>query len=215
MTPFKTAALAALVLAATGAQAHADDASRWTVHVGAADVIPQESASVRAGGALVPGGGVSIADRWTIEGEAQYAVTRNFSIALAAGYPPTFTVKGAGTLAALGDAGKMTGGPAALLAQWHFNRNGRIQPYVGAGASFLIVFGTKDGNMSHLKADNAIGTAVQAGVDVLIDKHWGLYADVKKAWVGTTATGDVGPAPAVAKVAIDPLVPSFGAAYRF
>jgi outer membrane protein len=215
MTSMKSAALAALIFTAAGAQAHAQDASRWTVHLGPAVVSPQESASVRAGGALVPGGDVSIAGRWTVEGELQYAVSRNFSLALAAGYPPTFTVMGAGNLAALGEAGKMTGGPAALLAQWHFNRNGRIQPYVGAGASFLIVFATRDGALSNLKARDAVGTALQAGVDVMVDKHWGLYADLKKAWVGTTATGNLGPIPAASKVAIDPLVPSFGATYRF
>ena len=214
MTSLKIAAAAAILALAAGS-AQAQDASRWTIHVGAADVIPQTSATVQAGGAVVPGGNVSLEDRWTVEGEIQYAVTRNFSLALAGGYPPTFTVKGAGSLSSLGDAGKMTSGPSAVMAQWHFNRNGRIQPYVGAGAAFLIVFGTKDGALSHLKADNAVGEAIQAGVDVMVDKHWGLYADIKKAWIGTTATGDLGPYPTVSKVAIDPYVPSVGATYRF
>jgi outer membrane protein len=214
MTSLKCAAAAAVLgLAATSA--HAQDASRWTVHLGVADVIPQESAKVSAGGAVVPGGNVSLNDGWTVEGELGYALTRNLSVAVAGGYPPTFTVKGAGSLGGLGTAGKMTGGPAALLVQWHFNRSGRIQPYVGAGASFLIVFSTKDGALSHVKADNAVGTALQAGVDAMIDKHWGVFVDVKKAFVSTKATADLGGAPVVAKVNVDPLVPSVGAIYRF
>lgn len=214
MTSLKIAAAAAVLgLAATSA--HAQDASRWTVHIGAADVAPQESAKVSAGGAVVPGGNVSMGDEWTAQVELGYALTRNLSIAVATGYPPTFTVKGAGSLASLGVAGKMTGGPSAVMAQWHFNRTGRIQPYVGAGAAFLIVFGTKDGALSHLKADNAVGTAVQAGVDAMIDKHWGVFLDVKKAFISTTATGSLGPAPVVAKVDLDPIVPSFGVTYRF
>jgi outer membrane protein len=214
MTSFKIAAAAA-VLALAATSAHADDASRWTVHIGAADVAPQESGKVSAAGATVPGGNVSMSNGWTAEVELGYALTRNFSLAFATGYPPTFTVKGAGSLSPLGTAGKITGGPSAVMAQWHFNRNGRIQPYVGAGASFLLVFGTKDGVLSHVKADNAVGTALQAGVDAMIDKHWGLFLDVKKAWISTTSTGALGPAPVEAKVNIDPVVPSFGATYRF
>lgn len=214
MTSLKLAAAAA-VLALAATSAHADDASRWTVHIGAADVAPQESAKVSAAGAVVPGGNVSMSDEWTVEAELGYALTRNFSIAVATGYPPTFTVKGAGSLAALGTAGKITGGPSAVLAQWHFNRNGRVQPYVGAGIGILAVFGTKDEGLSHLTADNAVGPTLQAGVDAMLNKHWGLFFDFKKAWISTTSTGSLGPVPVVAKVDIDPIVPSFGATYRF
>jgi outer membrane protein len=217
MTSLRIAAAAA-VLALAASSAHADDtsdASRWTVHIGPAEVISQASGKVSAAGFPVPGANVSLGDEASLEAEVGYALTRNLSIAVATGFPPTFTVKGAGTIAPLGVVNRMTGGPSAVLMQWHFNRDGRIQPYVGAGAAFLTVFNTKDGALSNVKADNAVGAALQAGVDAMIDKHWGLYFDVKKGFISTTSTGSLGPAPVVAKVELDPVIPSFGAAYRF
>lgn len=211
------AAVAALAMtcASVATAAHAEDATRWFAHFGPAVVMPDESAEMSAGGQPVPGANVSIDSRWTVEGEVGRYVTKNVAVAIAGGYPPTFTVNAAGTIAALGAAGQMTGGPAALLVQYHFNREGRIQPYVGAGASFLIVFSTKDGAMNHLRADSAVGTAVQAGADIMLNDHWGMFVDVKKAWVGTVAHGELGPMPIVAKVKINPLVPNFGLSYHF
>lgn len=211
------AASAAMVLslASAATAAHAEDASRWFVHAGPAVVMPVESAEMTMGGAPVPGGTVSIAQRWTVEGEVGRYVTKNVAVALAAGFPPTFTVNAAGSVAALGKVGEMTGGPAGLLVQYHFNRQGRIQPYIGAGASFLVVFGTKDGAMNHLRAFSAMGAAAQVGADIMVDDHWGAFVDLKKAWVGTVAKGDLGPYPVRAKVKIDPLVPNFGVTYHF
>jgi outer membrane protein len=215
MSSMKRAALAALALAAVATTARAEDASRWFAHLGPAQVAPHESAKMTAGGAAVPGGTVSIPSEWTVEGELGYFVTPNIAIAVAVGVPPTFTVNAAGSLAAVGKAGEMTGGPAGVLLQYHFNRQGRIQPYVGAGASFLVVFDTKDGAMTNLKAKSAIGTALQAGADLMINDRWGAFIDVKKAYVGTVATGAMFGAPVRAKVTVDPLVSSFGLTYRF
>ena len=215
MISLKTAAFAALGLAVVACQARADDASLWTVHVGPAYISPQESATLNLGGAPVPGGNVSIAGQWSLEGEVGYNLTRNISIGFAAGIPPTFQVKGAGTLASLGAAGDMTGGPAGIAVLYHFNRNGRIQPYLGGGPAFLIVFGTSDGALSRLKASDSVGEALQAGADIMINKHWGLYLDLKKAWISTTATGQYAGLPVTAKVAIDPFIPSAGVAYQF
>lgn len=216
MTSIKQAALAALALSAAAvSSAKAEDASKWFAHVGPAIVAPDEKAKMTAGGYAVPGATVSIPSRWTVEGELGRYITRNIAIAVAAGYPPTFKVNGAGSVAAIGEAGKMTGGPAGVLLQYHFNRNGMIQPYVGAGASFLVVFDTKDGAMTNLKAKSNIGTALQAGTDIMFNDHWGAFIDVKKAWVGTVATGSMFGAPARAKVKVDPVVGNFGLAYHF
>jgi outer membrane protein len=177
--------------------------------------MPAESAKLTLMGAPVPGGDVSIDSRWTVEGEVGRYITPNVAVAIAGGFPPTFDVNAAGSIAALGKAGEMTGGPAALLVQYHFNRAGRIQPYVGAGASFLIVFNTKDGAMNHQRAFNAVGGALQVGADMMVNDHWGAFVDLKKAWVGTVAKGELGPMSVRAKVKVDPLVPNFGVAYHF
>jgi outer membrane protein len=214
MASKKLAALAALAVAALGSTAHAQE-TKWFVHGGPALVSPHEKAKITAGGSPLAGGDVSIPSRWTVEGELGYFVTPNIAVAVAAGAPPTFDVNMAGSLAGLGKAGTMTGGPAGLLVQYHFNRTGRIQPYVGAGASFLVVFDTDDGLMTNLKAKSAVGTALQVGADVMINDRVGVFLDVKKAWVGTIATGTMGPAPVRAKVNVDPIVTNFGVTYHF
>jgi outer membrane protein len=215
MSSLKSSALGAFALVVCGSAAHAEDASRWFVHAGPALVAPDEKAKITAGGAPVPGGSVSIDSRWTVEGEVGYYVTPNIAIAVAGGAPPKFKVNAAGTIAALGAAGQMTGGPAGVMVQYHFNREGRIRPYVGAGASFLIVFSTEDGAMSNLKAKSAVGTVVQVGSDFMVNPRWGAFIDVKKAWVGTLATAFLGPNPVRAKVSLDPIVTNFGVTYRF
>lgn len=215
MASIKTAAAAALAMASLAGAANAQEASRWFVHLGPAYVDPVESASMTAGGAPVAGADVSIDGRWTLEGEVGYFLTPNVALAVAAGLPPKFNVDADGTLAALGRAGTMTGGPAGLLVQYHFNPEGRIQPYVGAGASFLIVFDTEDAALNNLEADSAIGTALQAGANFMVNDRWGGFVDVKKAYVGTVAKATLGPMPVRAKVKVDPLVFNAGLTYRF
>ena len=99
--------------------------------------------------------------------------------------------------------------------QYHFNRGGMVQPYVGAGASFLVVFDTKDGVMQNLKAKSSVGTALQAGADVMFNDRWGGFVDVKKAYVSTVAKGTLGGAPVRADVKVDPIVTNVGLTYRF
>jgi outer membrane protein len=212
----KIAATAALALAFVAGAANAQEPARkWFVHVGPAFVDPAESASLTMGGAPVPGGDVSIDGEWTLSGEVGRYITPHVAVALAAGFPPKFNVDAAGTIAALGRAGTMTGGPAGLMVQYHFAPDAKVSPYVGAGAAFLIVFDTEDGALNDLKANSAVGGAVQAGADFWINDKWGAFVDVKKAWVGTVAKANLGPFPIRAEVDVDPIVASAGLSYRF
>ena len=215
MLPIKTVACAAVALGMMTATAHAEDASRWFVHVGPAYVDPIEHGTVSLGGAVVPGGDVAISGRWTVEGEVGYFVTRNIAIAAAAGFPPTFKVDAAGSLAGLGTAGKVTGGPMGVMVQYHANRGGRIQPYLGVGAAFLVVMNTKDGLLSNFTSSSDVGPAIGGGVDLMLNDKWGLFVDAKKAWVSTKSTGNLGPNPVVANVDVDPMVYNAGLAYHF
>lgn len=215
MRSIQVAVLAALASASMATAASAQDASRWIVHAGPAFVDPDESALMTAGGAPVPGANVKIKGKWTVEGELTYLVTPHIGLAVAAGAPPTFDIQTAGSLAGLGKAGEMTGGPAGLLVQYHFNPQGKFQPYVGAGASFLVVFDTKDGVLTKVKAKSAVGTALQVGANMMFTDKVGGFIDVKKAFVDTTATGFLGAAPVRAKVQVDPLVYNAGVAWRF
>lgn len=215
MARIRMIALAAVAATALATSAQAQEAGDWILHIGPALVAPDESATLTAGGAPVPGGNVSIDAEWSIEGEASYFLTPNVAISVAAGFPPEFTIKGAGSLAGVGTAGKMTGGPAGVFAQYHFNRAGRVSPYVGAGVAFLVVFGTEDGTLSNVEADSAVGTSLQAGANLWLNERWGAFVDVKKVFIETESTGTLGGAPVHANVTLDPLVTNFGLAYRF
>ncbi|HEY8572965.1 OmpW/AlkL family protein [Phenylobacterium sp.] len=211
----KVTALAAVAAAALATSAQAQQAGDWIVHLGPALVDPDESASLTAGGAPVPGGNVSVDAEWSVEGEVSYFLTPNFAISAAAGFPPEFTIKGAGSLAGVGTAGKMTGGPAGIFAQYHFNRAGRVSPYVGAGVAFLVVFSTEDAALTNVEADSAVGTSLQAGANIWLNDRWGAFVDVKKVFIETESTGSLGGAPVKADVTLDPLVTNFGVAWRF
>lgn len=216
MFSFKHAAMAALAMTAVGTAAHAEDTSRWFVHVGPALIHPDASDSMTADGQPVPGSNVHINEKWTGEFEVGRYLTRNVAITIAGGYPPTFDIQAAGTVASFGKIGEMTGGPAGVMVQYHFLRDGAFQPYLGAGGAVLVVFGTKDGALSNLRAATVVGPAVQAGADYWLNDHWGVFVDVKKAWISTTAKGTLGGVvPVRADVQVNPIVPSFGVSYRF
>lgn len=218
MPMFKTvtlAGIAALGLATAAKAQQVQDTSRWFAHAGPATVMLDPKTTMTAGGQPVPGAAVKAADTWTVEGEIGYFLTPNFSVAFAGGYPPVVTVKAAGSLNGVGTVGKMQAGPSALNLGWHFNRGGMIQPYVGAGTAFLIVWSTKDGVLTNLNVDHSIGPEVQAGADVMINSHWGAFFDYKRAWIETTAKGMLGPAPVVAKIQLNPTVLNAGVTYRF
>ncbi len=208
-------ALASAAALSLASAAHAQDASRWFVHAGPATMMLDPKATMTAGGAAVPGAAVKVPNTWTVEGEIGYYITPNIAAAFAGGYPPVVTVNAAGTLSALGKAGQMQAGPSAINGSYHFNPGGMVQPYVGAGMAFMIVWSTKDAALTNLKVDNAVGPEVQAGIDFMINKKWGAYFDYKRAWLDTTARGNLGPAPVVAKLQLNPTVLNAGVTYRF
>ena len=67
--------------------------------------------------------------------------------------------------------------------------------------------------VTSIEYDNAIGFALQGGVDFALDDHWMINVDVKKLFLQTDVMingGDV-----TADVSLDPWIPSLGLGYRF
>lgn len=94
----------------------------------------------------------------------------------------------------------------------------RIRPYIGIGASWMIVFNSKDAFVKDLKIKNAIGPVAQIGLDIPINPRWSAVIDVKKVWFDTQAKGSLlamGDALMRADIDVDPLVTSFSLAYHF
>ena len=104
--------------------------------------------------------------------------------------------------------------PPTLLLQYKFNPHGKIQPYVGAGANYTLIWGDDlaVGNLA-LRLDNhSTVAAAQAGVDVKIDGHWSINLDAK--WVqirsDVTAAGVK-----ITQARLDPMLYAAGVRYAF
>lgn len=215
MVRSKFAALLAASMLCGATAAHAQDASRWFVKAGPAMIALDENASFTMAGSPVPGANIKINPQYTLEGQVGYFVTPNWAVTFTGGLPPTARVHADGTIAPLGTLGSTLYGPMTLTAEYHFNREGKLQPYVGAGAAFLVIFKTKDGAVSDLKAKNDVGESVVVGADYMVTPKWGVYFDAKQTWLKTTATGFMFGAPVVGKVRLNPAAYSVGGVWRF
>ena len=212
----RVAALVGL-LATTGAAVaqSSDTTGPWWVHAGPVQVQFHTKADVSVDGAPVPGGGVDASNSTTLGLEIGYDLTPNVAARLTVGVPPTTKLTGTGPLEGAGELGRAKYGPAVLSATWAFDGLGAFRPYVGAGVNYPIVLDSQDGAITSLKVKSAFGSVLQAGFDVALGQRWGLFVDVKKIFLKTTADGMVGPAPASATVRLDPVLVHGGVSYRF
>ena len=190
--------------------------SPWMIRVRAMVVAPQSSASVSVnGGASTTSLHASTAV--VPELDISYFFTKNIAAELVLGVTP-HDVKGTGALAGLGKIGSTWLLPPTLLLQYHFTDLGAFKPYIGAGVNYTRTFNNvAKGPMSSFKVKSAPGLALQAGLDYMIDQHWGLNLDVKKLWLrpDAIATLTAGLLPVTAKVKLDPWLISTGVTYRF
>lgn len=187
----------------------------WFIRAGVGGIILSESAKMTAFGAPILGADIKIDAQVTPVVSVGYFFTPNLAVSLTGGVPPKIDVHAKGSIAGLGVLGSAVYGPATLTAHWHFTEFGPVQPYVGAGVAYMKVFSTKDRVLTNIKMDDTFGLALQAGVDVMINRNWGAFIDVKKAFLKTDARGTLGGAPIQAKVVLDPLVIHSGVTYRF
>lgn len=185
------------------------------LHVGPAAIILDESASMKAAGQNVPGGNIAMEPQATAVVEAGYFFTPNLAVSFTGGLPLHADIEAAGTMDGLGRVGETLYGPVALTAHYHFTGLGRMQPYLGLGPAFMYVFDATDGLLTDLKIDHAFGFAFQAGVDLMLNEHWGLFVDAKKVILRTEASGSLGGVPIDADVTLDPLVIHAGLTFRF
>ena len=137
------------------------------------------------GGAPVTLNNVSIRPSYTVGLEAGYFITPNWAVALSAGVPPPIVIKATdfNFTNALGTnlLGSGRVGPLMALLQYHFTQFGSIQPYFGAGAAYVVLFGnSSDGILSNFSIDSTFSFVVQGGLDYMLTPNWGVYVDVKK-----------------------------------
>ncbi|CAN5811751.1 OmpW family protein [soil metagenome] len=194
--------LAAMCVAANQAAAQQ---SPWQVRARAVNLSPDNKSD--------PVGGVGAADRLTVsdktipEVDITYYVTPNWSAELILTYPQKHDVMLDGV-----KIGTFKHLPPTLTAQYHFLPDAQFSPYLGAGVNYTRISQVELLNGAANLEKDSFGFALQAGVDVKLDKNWSLNFDVKKVQIRSDVT--IGGVKASA-VQVDPWLVGVGVGYRF
>ncbi len=195
--------LLVLALAAAFAPALAQaEAGDWVVRLRAADVSPNEDSrlgktvnNLLGAPVMSPGAELSVDNNWIPEFDVSYYFTKNIAaeLILALGTRHDVSIKGdsAGVVGNQ-NLGSVNLLPPTLTAQWHFNPDQMIDPYVGAGINYTNMLdrnlkgssGAIAGNKIKIDSDSW-GYVLQAGVDINLKDGWLLNADVKYATIDT------------------------------
>lgn len=140
--------------------------------------------------------------------------TRAFSTELA-----IQSMSGEMTIAAAGlpvfTAGELNAAAITAMGQWHFNRDGRFSPYVGAGAGFIggefEVAADAESERESLHLETEATWLAGAGVDIKLTERLLVNADVRyMPWSARAEDGKLDE-----RLEIDPVVVSAGIKFRW
>lgn len=207
------ALLAAAVAAGLALPAAAADS--WMVRVRAVRIdTANESDAIPA--LAVPADAIHVSNKTIPELDISYFFAKNWAAELVLTYPQKHDVSV--QQSALG--GPVTIGtfkhlPPTLTLQYHFNPEGDIRPYVGAGVNFTNIseVNLEIPTVGRLNLERtSVGAAFGAGLDWKLGKNLYLNVDVKKVYIGADVTlGGV----KVSKVNVDPVLIGVGLGWRF
>lgn len=206
MKKFLLCAAALTMVTAAPAMADAGD---WLVRGRVINVSPDESATITP-----IGGDVSIDTSIVPELDITYFVADQWAFELILGVTP-HDVSAVGTGAGDIDLGDVTLLPPTLTLQYHFNPDGDVRPYVGAGLNYTYFFNEDlptGGIATSIDYDASFGYALQAGADFQVSDDWFLNVDVK--WVDINTDVTINGA-ITADVEIDPVIFGVGFGRRF
>jgi outer membrane protein len=166
-------------------------------------------------GSPVPGAGMQTEAHYAPSVQIGRLVSQHFAVSLTAGIPPHIKIDGAKTLLPYGRLAETTYGPASLTLQYRPVRQGAWQPYLGAGASYMMIFSTRDAAFKNVEIDNDLAPVFEGGTDIMFDGHHGAFVEVKKSFLRTHASGTFGGAAVASNVRFDPWAISTGVVLRF
>lgn len=194
---------AALVLGTAALPALAQTAGDWTLGIGIHAVDPKSDNGRLAGGTLAVDVDRDIKPSLTFE----YFVRDNLGVEVLAAWPFQHDIN----IAGLGRVGSTKQLPPTVSLQYHFNGQGRISPFVGAGINYTAFFSEDTTGAlagSKLKLDDSWGLAAHAGVDFAVGQRGAIRIDAR--WIDIDSDVALDGA-SLGTVAIDPIV--YGAAY--
>ena len=196
------------------APVRARQAGDFIVKLGVTSLSLADKIDLKVGGAPFPNAGLSTRAHQTASVQAAYFFTDTLAVNATLGFPPTIKIFGAGSIGALPMLGKTTYGPTALTLQWHPVKTGRVRPYVGVGASYMIVFDAQDGAFQDLHIDNDLAPAFEAGVDLPFTDRLGLFLDAKKALLRPRSTGTFMGLSVEGQTRLDPWALTVGVSFK-
>ncbi len=209
-------ALAGAASAQTAPSAGSDSfvgkqANTFMVRVRGIGVLPENNSSSTS-----IGGGVTATPQAAPEIDFSYFFTDNIAAELIAA-STRHELRATGTAVGNVDVGSTWVLPPTLTLQYHFFPHAQVSPYVGAGINGTFFYGTSANGpvVKSFSVDNAVGAAIQAGVDINVTGHWFANIDVKQIFLSTTAHLNTALGPVTAKTNLDPLVIGAGVGYRF
>lgn len=204
---------AAAVLLLTAGAASAQEASpvgvagHFQARLRAAAVVPDPSATITVSGAKI-GGTTKVSDSFIPEADLSYFITDNIAVeAIAAITKHTIRNSVAGTVSSVWLL------PPTITAQYHFDPNGAVRPYVGAGVNYTFFYDPQSA-LPNIGFKNSFGWALQAGADVPVGEGpYFLNFDVKKVFIGTHVRAAGGAVQASAR--LNPWIIGAGLGMRF
>lgn len=191
--------IAMAVLAACGVGAVQAQETPWMVRVRAANLDMTNKDAT--------GLGLSVNDKLIPEVDVSYFFNKNVAAELVLTVPQKQIVSMNGA-----DIGSFNHLPPTLLLQYHFTDLGGYKPYVGAGVNYTKISSVNLLSGGATLDSHSWGGALQAGVDIPLDKKWSINFDVKKIYIKSDVY--VGGANQ-GTLSLDPVVVSAGVGYRF
>ena len=150
--------------------------------------------------------GLSINNKTFGEVDVTYFLSPNLAAELVLTTPQKQTVYSNGE-----EIGSFKHLPPSLLMQYHFTDLQGIKPYLGAGINY-----TRLSDVS-LPAGVSVdshswGWALQAGLDIPLDRNWSINLDVKKAYIRSDVYVE---GSSIGRLKMDPILYAVGLGYRF
>lgn len=173
---FSAALFAALTFAAGTLSATPE--SPWTIRVRSTRLdMANRSDAFSALGIKFGADAVHVNSKWIPELDFSYAVTSHLSAELVLTVPQTQDV----TLAGVGKLGTFKHLPPVLTAQYQFSPGAMVQPYVGAGINYTLIYDTdlKVAGVPLALENGSLGVAGQAGCNFVINSAWSINLDAK------------------------------------
>lgn len=110
--------------------------------------------------------------------------------------------------------------PVTGVLQWHLAPDAMLDPYIGAGAAYILFGNVTKGEAGNLALDDIdsddLGLVINAGLSIALNENLGINLDAKYVPVGSAARGVLNDANGTeTDIEINPIIFSAGLAWRF